>query len=178
MSERVATNTILYAIPRLARDVVVRPAMLSLLEKANDARLLAFVAPSGFGKTTFLTQHARGLRTPVLWLELQDFTNASGLANGLLEVFALAFPELKLESNTPGTARAVALTLAQTPAATIILDQADHLNLEGTRWLEQFVSELPEGTRLLIAGRELEHLRLPSLIADGRVMFNKEIIIH
>jgi LuxR family transcriptional regulator, maltose regulon positive regulatory protein len=69
MPERVARERDLPSvIPKPLRFELARPRLLARLE---GAKLVALVAPSGFGKTTLLAQHARTLGARAVWLELR-----------------------------------------------------------------------------------------------------------
>jgi LuxR family transcriptional regulator, maltose regulon positive regulatory protein len=60
------------AIPKELTTEIARPRLLVLLEQAKDLKLIALIAPTGYGKTTLLAQYARGLSRRVLWLDLLE----------------------------------------------------------------------------------------------------------
>ncbi|MFC6661524.1 hypothetical protein [Deinococcus multiflagellatus] len=53
-----------HAIPRPLKHELPRAGLLAHLHAETDVALLALVAPSGYGKTTLLAQHARRAARP------------------------------------------------------------------------------------------------------------------
>jgi LuxR family maltose regulon positive regulatory protein len=64
-------------VPRLREDLLARPHLLDVLNRAADAALVLVSTPAGFGKTTLLAQwaHAEAEARPVAWLSLDPDDN-------------------------------------------------------------------------------------------------------
>lgn len=63
-------------IPPLPQAAVARPRLIEALEQGiPHYKLFQIAAPAGYGKTTLLTQWARGSRFPVAWLALDSEDN-------------------------------------------------------------------------------------------------------
>ena len=168
MPERVTRERdLMNAIPKPLRFELMRERLLSRLDHAMDAKLIALVAPSGFGKTTLLAQIARGLGKRAIWLELRaDDADSVALASRLRAAIERVRPELKLHGSA--SPEALARGLDDAPEnLTLILDHIDRIGPDAGHWLETFVAALAEGHRVIVAGYDADALSLARLVAEG-----------
>ena len=153
-----------------------RASLLERLRETSDIGLVCLIAPSGYGKTTLLAQHARRCDRPVVWLSLsEDDAEPESLAASLERALQKALPELTLEhAERLGTDRLAGHLARGLDQATqnleIIVDESDHLSQESGRWLERFLRELGEGHRVLLAGRTEAPIGLARLVARGQAI--------
>jgi LuxR family maltose regulon positive regulatory protein len=159
---------LLSVIPKPLRFELTRSRLLARLE---GAKLVALIAPSGFGKTTLLAQYARHLGSRAVWLELrEDDADTTSLARDIRSgiehtqgVLQITDPEL--EQHRP---EALACALDDAPEnLTLILDRLDRVGPDAGRWLETFVTALTEGHRMIVAGYDADALSLARLVAEG-----------
>ncbi|SMB81846.1 AAA family ATPase [Deinococcus hopiensis] len=168
-------------VPRALRAELSRPHLLERLTLEDDARLIALLAPSGYGKTTLLGQYARATQQKVAWLTLTpDMADPLALAEALAYSIGRSLPGLALtrfqaacEEPTQSeiTARALARDLAAADVnLRLILDQGHHLMPASSRWLETFLQSLPEGHQVLMGSYDGAHLRIARLSAQAQVL--------
>jgi LuxR family transcriptional regulator, maltose regulon positive regulatory protein len=165
MPERVTRERELPSvIPKPLRFELARDRLLARLE---GAKLIALVAPSGFGKTTLLAQHARTLGARAVWLELrEDDADTVTLAHDLLASLERTRKDLKVPEQHD--AEALARVLDDAPQnLTLILDRLDRVGPDAGRWLETFINALAEGHRVIVAGYDADALSLARLVAEG-----------
>jgi LuxR family maltose regulon positive regulatory protein len=166
------------AIPKALPAEIQRPRLLARFEASDEVKLIALIAPSGFGKTTLLAQHARSVRDPVAWVALgEDDADPLLLSRSIALALGQTAADLPLEGWKEGMASGVSATgLARRLARDLdafennlhlILDGADVLGEEAGRWLERFVTELGEGHRVLLSAFESAPLGLVRLISKG-----------
>ena len=166
------------AIPKALPAEIQRPRLLARFEASDEVKLIALIAPSGFGKTTLLAQHARSVRDPVAWVALgEDDADPLLLSRSIALALGQTAAALPLEGWQEGMASGVsagglARRLARDLDAFednlhLILDGADVLGEEAGRWLERFVTELGEGHRVLLSAFESTPLGLARLISKG-----------
>jgi LuxR family transcriptional regulator, maltose regulon positive regulatory protein len=167
MPERVARERDLPSvIPKPLRFELARPRLLARLE---GAKLVALVAPSGFGKTTLLAQHARTLGARAVWLELrEDDADAVKLAHDVRASIEGTRRDLKIPNFGQHDPEALARALDDAPQnLTLILDRLDRVGSDAGRWLETFIKSLAEGHRVIVAGYDADALSLARLVAEG-----------
>ncbi len=58
--------------PKVRRQLLSRPRLLSLLGEIRDYQLVLLSAPTGYGKTTLLTDFARSQNMPLCWYTLDE----------------------------------------------------------------------------------------------------------
>jgi LuxR family transcriptional regulator, maltose regulon positive regulatory protein len=157
------------SVPKPPLAEVRRERLLERLTRAGDERLIAFIAPSGYGKTTLLTQFARSSVDTVVWLSLtEEHLDVGALQTdlGVACSDALGWSALAREEMT--AIRLARRLNAHPENVHLVLDGVDHLSEMGGRWLEQFVTELAEGNRVLVSGYAEPPLRFSALVASGR----------
>jgi LuxR family transcriptional regulator, maltose regulon positive regulatory protein len=153
-------------IPKVSRFELRRTVVLEAFTVLEDARIVALVAPSGFGKTTTLAQVLRESESQTVWCELRPGdTGVKELSQSLLNVFAIS-----ATSDQPDQLlRTLALTLETfTDGLLLVLEGADHLNADAGAWLLNLAASLRDGQHLILTGYELEALPLARLVAEGR----------
>jgi LuxR family transcriptional regulator, maltose regulon positive regulatory protein len=153
-------------MPKASRFELRRTALLEAFTLLGDARIVALVAPSGFGKTTTLAQVLRESEAQTVWYELPAVeTGPMELARALLSILAV-----DASSNHPDQLlRTLALTLETfTDGLLLVLEGADHLNTEAGAWLLNLAASLHDGQHVILTGYELEALPLARLLAEDR----------
>jgi LuxR family transcriptional regulator, maltose regulon positive regulatory protein len=143
-----------------------RTAMLEAFTVFGDARIVALVAPSGFGKTMVLAQLARESEAQVVWCELRPGNSGvMELAQTLLNTLAVT----TTLDHSDQLLRTLSSTLETiTGNFFLILEGADHLTPEAGEWLLKLTASWRDGQHLILTGYELEGLPLARLVAKGR----------
>lgn len=162
-------------IPKAHSAEVIRERLLQRLLEVNTVRLIALVAPSGYGKTTLLAQHARGFKGHRVWLTLSE---AEADPNVLAESIALAASEIigfvpqrwQQASSRAATVQADALAedfKQFTGPLGLYLDGAGMLGPSAGAWLERFFAALPQDQQMLISSFVEPPIRLARAISQG-----------
>ena len=161
------------SVPRLLRYQLERPHLINRMA-LSEARLVALIAPSGYGKTALLAEFARAPFRRVLWFklvpELRDPTRLSQAVRSELEHFDLgfSFPELQGSTDQPVAATDLARQLDQSEEnLNFVFDGVDDLDSAAVHWLQAFALALAEGHRAFVAGYEANGLALARLSSDG-----------
>jgi LuxR family transcriptional regulator, maltose regulon positive regulatory protein len=167
----------------LARPGTVRRSLLiERLAAGDPAPIVSVVAPAGFGKTTLLAQWAAGNGQAFAWVSVDEPDNdpkvlLTYVAQALGEVepidqrvfAALASPG----SSVPGSVvpRLGSAFSSMTSPVVLVLDDVHVLrNRECQAALSMLADHVPEGSRLVLAGREDPPLRVARLRAEGRIL--------
>jgi LuxR family transcriptional regulator, maltose regulon positive regulatory protein len=164
-------------IPRPLPHEIPRARLLELLV-GTESKVVALLAPSGYGKTTLLAQHARRLTQPVAWVTLtEDAAIPTMLATTVAKAVLEAVPKINLSgwetSLTVGDlpdrlARVLAEDLnAAEIGVHLVLDRGERLSSDSGRWLEAFIETLDEDHRVWVAGYEGLPLPLARYLAAG-----------
>jgi LuxR family transcriptional regulator, maltose regulon positive regulatory protein len=152
-------KTKLFSVPQPQRYEIRRDHLFKQLEANPDHKLIAVIAPSGYGKTTFLAQYVREQSRPVAWFDLRvDHANPAYLERDVaLSVMQLLpsiitnnFFENEMAFGRRAEELANHLQFAETNA-NFVFDGLHHFSVEASRWLQQFVINLPEGHRVYIS---------------------------
>jgi LuxR family transcriptional regulator, maltose regulon positive regulatory protein len=165
-------------IPKAHSAEVIRERLLQRLLEANNVRLIAMIAPSGYGKTTLLAQHARGFKGHRVWLTLSE---AEADPNVLAESIALAASEIvgfvpeRWQQTSSRAATMQADALAEdfkqfTGPLGLYLDGAEVLGSSAGTWLERFFAALPDGQQILISSFVEPPIRLARAISQGTAL--------
>src|SRR5580704_6071217 len=167
----------------LARPgTILRLPLIERLAQTNPHRIVSVVAPSGYGKTTLLAQWAERNGQSFAWVSVDENDNdpkvlLTYLAEALdavqpvgERVFdALASPA----SSVPGSVvpRLGTAFAAMTTPVVLVLDDV-HLvrNSECRAALSVLADHVPDGSRLVLAGRAEPPLQIARLRAEGRVL--------
>lgn len=168
-------------IPKPVLAEMGRPKLLEFLENASDYTLIALLAPSGFGKTTLLAQHARTSSRPLAWLTLDEEHRVPHvLYRDMVAVIQQTVPELDLQavrqalavrSSPRESGRALAKALNELDRNMhVVLDGLHHLGPDSEEGLVALLMSLTAGHQILIAGYDPGTLPLTRLIVRGKAL--------
>jgi LuxR family transcriptional regulator, maltose regulon positive regulatory protein len=179
--------TVEFAASKLRRPVV-RPGsvhrltLIDRLRKSGSFPVLSVVAPAGYGKTTLLSQWAERNGQAFAWVSLDERDNdpkvlLTYVAQALdavepidERVFdALASPG----SSVPGSVvpRLGSALASMTSPVALVLDDVHVLSDPGCRAAMPVLAEhVPDGSQLVLAGRDAPPLPIARLRAEGKVM--------
>lgn len=168
--------------PRLNRDHVGRPRLVSQLEASSDCPLLLLRAPAGSGKSTLLTEWLAHRAQASGWVSLDERDNdLAGFLGYLLAAIRRSFPQARLVTRDllqattlpPLDALAASLAddLAQLPTdIMLILDDYHAItNPLIHEFLQHVLRHPPERLHLVIATRAEPPGPLARLRARGQV---------
>lgn len=169
------------AIPFLASGLVRRPALVTRLQNASEARVINFGTPAGYGKTTLLAQWAARDKRPFAWISL-DHRDNDPVA--LLTYIAAALD--RIHPIDPAVFRAAAshhsiwatglprlgAFLASMPQPIVlVLDDVHELrDRDCLDALEPLAKNLSCGSQLVLSGRDETLLPLARLRAAGKLL--------
>jgi LuxR family maltose regulon positive regulatory protein len=167
--------------PPVRPGTVRRPSLLERLARDDYRPIVSVVAPSGYGKTTLLSQWAERNGQAFAWVSVDERDNdpkvlLSYVATALDrvqpvggQVFeALASPV----SSVPGSVlpRLGSAFWSMTTPVALVLDDVHVLhNRECRSALSVLADHVPAGSRLVLAGRDEPPLRIARLRAEGRI---------
>ena len=168
--------------PLVRPGTIGRPSLLDRLVDRDPRRIVSVVAPAGYGKTTLLSQWAERGGPAFAWVSLDERDNdpkvlLTYVAEALHaiepvddRVFdALASPG----SSVPGSVvpRLGAAFASITAPVVLVLDDV-HLvhNQQCRAALSVLADHVPDGSRLVLAGRAEPPLRVARLRAEGRIL--------
>ena len=176
-----------FAASKLGRPVV-RPgsvrrlALIDRLRKSGSFPVMSVVAPAGYGKTTLLSQWAERNGRAFAWVSLDERDNdpkvlLTYIAEALdavepigERVFdALASPG----SSVPGSVvpRLGSALASMTLPVALVLDDVHVLhNPECRAAMPVLADHVPDGSQLVLAGRDAPPLPVARLRAEGKVM--------
>lgn len=166
--------------PRRRHGLVVRRTSARLLAASAEQSVILVAAPSGYGKTTLLTQWADRESRPVAWVSLDDSDNDPGV---FLAYLLLALekvqpldPAVAAALRTGGTAvfstalPRLGRALMQLPPFVLMLDDAHRLtDPVCLDILTMLLRHLPSGSQLVLAARGRPGLQWGRMRAQGRL---------
>ena len=168
--------------PVMRPGSVRRLALLDRLRKSGSFPVISVVAPAGYGKTTLLSQWAESNGHAFTWVSLDERDNdpkvlLTYIAEALdavepigERVFdALASPG----SSVPGSVvpRLGSALASMTLPVALVLDDVHVLhNPECRAAMPVLAGHVPDGSQLVLAGRDAPPLPIARLRAEGRVM--------
>jgi LuxR family transcriptional regulator, maltose regulon positive regulatory protein len=166
-----------YLSPKPLKHELVRQSLLEGLETSEE-QLIALTAPSGYGKTTILGQHARSTKRLVAWLSIDaEDGNTSSLAESIRQALLNANQQTKTfkppkpqrGASPTAQARALATSLNDLDGnLDLILDGVERLEPETGPWLEAFLDALGEGHRVLTSSYVDPPVRLSRRLTAGK----------
>lgn len=159
---------------------VVRTALHERIARADNASLIALVAPSGYGKTTLLGQIARA-SNHAAWLTLSDrHADLKSLTDALMTSITQAVKEATFGRVRKAVAEGAQVAALATLFAreldelavniTILVDQTHLLGDDALSWLELFALALGEGHQLIYCAYDLASERLAAPLASGSAL--------
>lgn len=167
-------NSHAFQIPRAVRFEIARPHLIEFIERESESKLIALVAPAGYGKTTILAQYARATSYQVMWLtlgsEAADITflakNVQVALHNSQNLKIINNPEI-YESIASITDKIQRILGNADKSIRLIFDHVEHLSPESGAWLEHLIRQMPEGHQVIISGYEFSLPRLANMISRG-----------
>jgi LuxR family transcriptional regulator, maltose regulon positive regulatory protein len=158
-----------------------RPRLLEPLAQAEDKRLIALLAPAGYGKTTLLKQHMEYSPRQTMWLTLRDDAAiASNLARDTMFslnqiIPKLRFPQTNKALNIRAQPNRIGTTLARDLNAlkinlNLVFDRIEHLSESSASLLQALIEEIGEGHQVFVAGYEGNPLSVARFTIDGMAL--------
>ena len=156
--------------------------LIERLTRADAPPIVSVVAPSGFGKTTLLSQWAEQDGRAFAWVPVEDADNdpkvlLSRIAQALDAVEPIGRPVFDaLSSAGSSIAGSVvprlgsALSSIASPVALVLDDVHMLRNSECRAALSTLADYVPRGSRLVLSGQVEPLLRIARLRAEGRVL--------
>ncbi|NJK43067.1 MAG: hypothetical protein HC933_01310 [Pleurocapsa sp. SU_196_0] len=155
-------------VPKPPPAEIHRARLLNRLLGADDERLIALIAPSGYGKTTLLTQFARASRDAVVWLSLTEEHVDVGVLHA--DVGMSCAQVLGWRNREDSVAGLIRRLNAHHTNVQLVLDGVNHLSEAGGRWLERIIEGFAEGNRVLLSGYTEPPLRFSKLVTTGQAL--------
>jgi LuxR family maltose regulon positive regulatory protein len=169
------------ARPDVRSGVASRTGLVNRLRGERSLRIATVVAAAGYGKTTLLAQWAERDERPFAWLSVDAHDNDPLL---LLRHLAAAFHRIEpldasvadaLASPKPALWSAamprLAAAMASSPPFVAVLDDADRVRVgESAEILVALADAVPDGSMLVLAGRQPPPLPVACLRASGRLL--------
>ena len=168
--------------PLIRPGSVDRSSLIERLAHGEPYPIIAVVAPAGYGKTTLLSQWAERDGRAFAWVSIDEADNdpkvlLTYVAEALDAVEpisgrvfdALASPE----SSVPGSVvpRLGSAFASMSSPVALVLDDVHVLhNVECRAALSVLADHVPDGSRLVLAGRDEPPLRIARLRAEGRIL--------
>jgi LuxR family transcriptional regulator, maltose regulon positive regulatory protein len=175
--------TVSKLLPPLVRPGTVRrPSLLDRLANGDPRRIVSIVAPPGYGKTTLLSQWAGRSDLAFAWVSVDERDNDPKV---LLTYVAEALDAVEPVGEavfdalaSPGSSVAGSVVprlgsafTSMTARVVLVLDDVHLLhNRECRSALSVLADHVPDGSRLVLAGRDEPPLRVARLRAEGRIL--------
>jgi LuxR family maltose regulon positive regulatory protein len=168
--------------PVLRWGTVCRSLLIERLARGDPCPIVSVVAPAGYGKTTLLAQWAERDGRSFAWVSVDDkdndpkvlLTYVAEALNAVEPVDQRVFDALASPaSSVPGSVvpRLGSAFASMTTPAVLVLDDVHVLhNSECRAALSVLAEHVPEGSRLVLAGRTDPPLRIARLRAEGRIV--------
>src|SRR5690242_16517971 len=168
--------------PPTRPGTVWRPLLMERLAQADLPPIVSVVAPSGFGKTTLLSQWAERDSLAFAWVSVEEADNDPKV---LLSRIAWALDTIEPVGRqvfdvlaSPGSSIAgsvvprlgSALSSRTSPVALVLDDVHVLRNSECRAALSMLADHVPRGSRLVLSGQVEPPLRIARLRAEGRVL--------
>ncbi|MGH2626074.1 MAG: hypothetical protein ACRDHY_05430, partial [Anaerolineales bacterium] len=168
--------------PAFEGGKVHRERLVDALHANIPRRLIAVIAPAGYGKTTVLADFARHTELPVCWLRLTEGDRDPMRMAGVLEAsLAARFHRIRrtLRVAAMGGADEVAVATAFVHAIrgaveepfVLIVDDIHLINDSPSAmgFWKTFLEHQPEQVTLVMAGREVPNVPIDGLLERGQV---------
>jgi LuxR family transcriptional regulator, maltose regulon positive regulatory protein len=168
--------------PRTRPGAIRRPSLIGRLAGGDPYPVASVVAPSGYGKTTLLSQWAEASGRALAWVSVDQGDNDPKVLLAYVaaaldavepidgRVFdALASPA----SSVPGSVvpRLGSALWSMSCPVMLVLDDVHLLeNRESQAALSALADHVPAGSQLVLAGRARPPLRIARLRAEGKII--------
>ncbi len=168
--------------PLIRPETVLRSSLIERLARGDSRRIVSVVAPAGYGKTTLLSQWAERSDQAFAWVSVDEgdndpkvlLTYVAEALNAVEPVGGRVFDALSSPvSSVPGSVvpRLGSAFSSMTSPVVLVLDDLHLLhNREGRAALSVLADHVPDGSRLVLAGRSAPPLRVARLRAEDRIM--------
>ncbi len=168
--------------PLVRPGTVGRSSLLEQLADGDAHRIVSVVAPPGYGKTTLLSQWAERSGQAFSWVSVTEpdndpkilLTYVAAALDAVEPISGRVFDALASPgSSVPGAVvpRLGSAFASMTSPVVLVLDDVHILhNRECRAALSALADHVPEGSRLVLAGRAEPPLRIPRLRAEGRLL--------
>jgi LuxR family maltose regulon positive regulatory protein len=167
--------------PRLGGGAVDRSPLIDRLAEQESASIVSVVAPAGYGKTTLLSQWAERGGPAFAWVSVDERDNdpkvllsyVAAALERVAPVDARVFEALASRSSVPGSVvpRLASAFASMTVPVVLVLDDVHLLsNRQCRAALSVLADHVPDGSRLVLAGRDEPPLRIARLRAEDRIV--------
>ena len=168
--------------PVMRPGTVVRSLLIEQLAGGDARPIVSVVAPAGYGKTTLLAQWAGRNGQAFGWVSVDEKDNdpkvllryVAAALDAVEPISGRVFDALGSPgSSVPGSVvpRLGTAFAAMTAPVVLVLDDVHLLrNAECLAALPVLADNVPNGSRLVLAGREQPPLRIARLRAEGKIL--------
>jgi LuxR family transcriptional regulator, maltose regulon positive regulatory protein len=159
-------------VPRTLRFQIERPHLINRIASL-DGPLVVLLAPTGYGKTTLLSEYWRSGLRHMLWLSLStELCAVSDMYRSLTAQLRDLDIGLDFQQHPPQNDADTAMTLARSldqaeENLMLVFDGFDVLEAEAVRWVQRLALALADGHRVCILGHETNGLPLARLVSEG-----------
>jgi LuxR family transcriptional regulator, maltose regulon positive regulatory protein len=167
-------------IPKPLRFEITRLGLVQRLAQHLDYKLIALIAPSGYGKSTLLAQYARAAERPVAWVNLNDrpigaFDVLAKLIDALGQIPGLEQVQHRMQTRQEQPSELLTNTLLTALSdlninVDLLFDGIETLNADALKWLDGLIRLLGEGHRVILSGYSLTQLNLAWLAARDEML--------
>jgi LuxR family transcriptional regulator, maltose regulon positive regulatory protein len=168
--------------PLIRPGTVRRSQLIEWLARGDVRPIVSVVAPPGYGKTTLLSQWARRNGQSFAWVSVDEgdndpkvlLTYVAEALDAVEPIDERVFDALASSgSSVPGSVvpRLGSAFAAMSSPVVLVLDDVHVLqNRECRAALSVLADHVPDGSRLVLAGRAEPPLRIARLRAEGRIL--------
>ena len=168
--------------PLVRPGTVGRSSLVERLANGDTHRIVAVVAPPGYGKTTLLSQWAERSGKTFAWVSVEEpdndpkilLTYVAEALDAVEPIGGRVFDALASPgSSVPGSVvpRLGSALSSMTLPVVLVLDDVHVLHDRECRAaLSVLADHVSEGSHLVLAGRSEPPLRIPRLRAEGRIL--------
>jgi LuxR family transcriptional regulator, maltose regulon positive regulatory protein len=168
--------------PPLQPGIVQRTSLMDRLRRNDSRPVVSVVAPAGYGKTTLLSQWAERNGQAFAWVSVEEPDNdpkvllayVAEALDGIEPLDQRVFDALASPvSSVPGSVvpRLVSAFWSMTTPVALVLDDVHMLHDRECRdALSVLADHVPDGSRLVMAGRAQPPLRVARLRVEGKIL--------